>query len=203
MKRLVEKGKVRYLALSEAGPQTIRRAYKVHPISALETEYSLWSREVEREILPTAASSALATCLCAAPDAGFSTATIKTLDVLLPKTAGAITRVSSGKSDAKRGPAAATRGYCRRHKATPAQVALAWVLAQGRTSSDSRHQAAQLSRAERAAAAVSLATSEVAQLAQAFPWAQPQARVIRRNRWDRSASDASAVRRDSYRGGGK
>ena len=53
MKRLVEQGKVRYLALSEAGPQTIRRAHQVHPIAAVETEYSLWSRDVENHILPT------------------------------------------------------------------------------------------------------------------------------------------------------
>src|SRR5574340_971351 len=47
MKRLVEQGKVRYLALSEAGPETIRRANRIHPIAAVETEYSLWSRDVE------------------------------------------------------------------------------------------------------------------------------------------------------------
>jgi aryl-alcohol dehydrogenase-like predicted oxidoreductase len=53
MKELVEAGKVRYLGLSEAAPETIRRAHKVHPISALQTEYSMWSRDVEDEILPT------------------------------------------------------------------------------------------------------------------------------------------------------
>src|SRR5436189_4140643 len=52
MARLVEQGKVRYLGLCEAGAATIRRAHKVHPIAALETEYSLWRRDVEREILP-------------------------------------------------------------------------------------------------------------------------------------------------------
>jgi len=52
MARLVEQGKVRYLGLSEAAPQTLRRAHKVHPISALQTEYSLWSRDAEAEILP-------------------------------------------------------------------------------------------------------------------------------------------------------
>jgi aryl-alcohol dehydrogenase-like predicted oxidoreductase len=51
MSRLVEEGKVRYLGLSEAGPETIRRAYKVHKITALQTEYSLWTRDVEKEIL--------------------------------------------------------------------------------------------------------------------------------------------------------
>lgn len=52
MAKLVAQGKVRYLGLSEAGPQTIRRAHKVHPITALQTEYSLWSRDAEAEILP-------------------------------------------------------------------------------------------------------------------------------------------------------
>ncbi|MDP8925868.1 MAG: aldo/keto reductase [Actinomycetota bacterium] len=53
MKQLVEAGKVRFLGISEAAPETIRRAHEVHPISALQTEYSLWSRDVEDEILPT------------------------------------------------------------------------------------------------------------------------------------------------------
>ncbi len=52
MAKLVKQGKVRYLGLSEAGPQTVRRAHKVHPITALQTEYSLWSRDAEAEILP-------------------------------------------------------------------------------------------------------------------------------------------------------
>ncbi len=53
MAELVQEGKVRFLGLSEAGPQTIRRAHAVHPIAALQTEYSLWSREPEDEIIPT------------------------------------------------------------------------------------------------------------------------------------------------------
>jgi aryl-alcohol dehydrogenase-like predicted oxidoreductase len=53
MKELVESGKVRYLGISEAAPETIRRAHEIHPITALQTEYSLWSRDVEDEILPT------------------------------------------------------------------------------------------------------------------------------------------------------
>ena len=53
MAELVKEGKVRYLGLSEASPRTIERAHKVHPITALQTEYSLWTRDVEDEILPT------------------------------------------------------------------------------------------------------------------------------------------------------
>src|ERR671929_2417403 len=53
MKELVDAGKVRYLGLSEAGPDTIRRAHAVHPISALQSEYSLWSRDIEDGVIPT------------------------------------------------------------------------------------------------------------------------------------------------------
>ena len=56
MAELVKAGKVKYLGLSEAAPETIRRAHRVHPITALQSEYSLWERHVEREILPTSAS---------------------------------------------------------------------------------------------------------------------------------------------------
>src|SRR4029450_6359524 len=52
MLRLKEQGKIRYLGISEAGPNTIRRAHKVHPMAALQTEYSLWTRDVEQEVLP-------------------------------------------------------------------------------------------------------------------------------------------------------
>ena len=62
MAELVKAGKVKYLGLSEASPATIRRAHKVHPITALQTEYSLWERHVEQEILPRCASSASDSC---------------------------------------------------------------------------------------------------------------------------------------------
>ena len=171
MKRLVEKGKVRYLALSEAGPQTIRRAYKVHPISALETEYSLWSREVEREILPTCRELGIGYMAYAPLGRGFLTATIKTLDVLLPK--------DRRRDHPRFHPENLMRNVdllrplediAAAHKATPAQVALAWVLAQGEDivpiPGTKRRSFLEQNAA---AAAVSLATSEVAQLAQAFP----------------------------------
>ena len=85
MKKLVEQGKVRYLALSEAGPQTIRRAHRVHPITALETEYSLWSRDVEHEILATCRELGIGYMAYSPLGRGFLTATIKNLDALLPK----------------------------------------------------------------------------------------------------------------------
>ena len=85
MKKLVEQGKVRYLALSEAGPQTIRRAHEVHPIATVETEYSLWSRDVENDVLPACRELGIAFMAYAPLGRGFLTATMKTLDALLPK----------------------------------------------------------------------------------------------------------------------
>src|SRR3989304_1009923 len=85
MTRLIEQGKVRYLALSEAGPQTVRRAHSVHPISALETEYSLWSRDVEQDVLPACRELGIGFMAYAPLGRGFLTATMKTLDALLPK----------------------------------------------------------------------------------------------------------------------
>ena len=71
MGELVRAGKVRYLGLSEAAPATLRRAAKAHPITALQTEYSLWTRDVEAEILRTAGNWGLALCLTARWAAAF------------------------------------------------------------------------------------------------------------------------------------
>ena len=82
MVRLKEQGKIRHLGLSEAAPSTIRRAHKVHPIAALQTEYSLWSRDVEREILPTCRELGIGFVAYSPLGRGFLSATIKTLDGL-------------------------------------------------------------------------------------------------------------------------
>jgi aryl-alcohol dehydrogenase-like predicted oxidoreductase len=132
MKRLVEQGKVRYLQLSEAGPDTIRRANRVHPIAALETEYSLWSRDVEKDILPVCRELGITFMAYAPLGRGFLTATMKTLDALLPtdrrrdhprfhveninKNSNLLTSIED---------------IARARNATPAQIALAWLLAQG------------------------------------------------------------------------
>ena len=132
MKRLVEQGKVRYLQLSEAGPQTIGRAHKVHPIVAVETEYSLWSRDVENEILPACRELGIGFMAYAPLGRGFLTATMKTLDALLPKdrrrdhprfAADNIARNARLLEPLEKIAAAKKR--------TPAQIALAWLLALG------------------------------------------------------------------------
>lgn len=82
MKRLVEQGKVRYLGLSEAGAETIQRAHRVHPITALETEYSLWSRNVEGDILATCRILGIALMAYSPLGRGFLTGTIKSANAL-------------------------------------------------------------------------------------------------------------------------
>jgi len=132
MQKLVEQGKVRYLALSEAGPQTIRRAHSVHPIAALETEYSLWSRDVETEVLPVCRELGIGFMAYAPLGRGFLTATIKSLDALLPKDR----RRDHPRFDAENLKRNAEllqplETIAAAKKCAPAQVALAWLLAQG------------------------------------------------------------------------
>ena len=132
MKRLVEQGKVRYLQLSEAGPETLRRASKVHPIVALETEYSLWSRDVENDILPTCRELGISFMPYAPLGRGFLTATMKTLDALLPSDRRrdhprfAAENINKNSNLLRPIEDIAASRHC-----TPAQVALAWLLAQG------------------------------------------------------------------------
>ncbi len=82
MAELVEQGKVRYLGLSEAAPATIRRAHAVHPISALQTEYSIWSRDPEAEILPTLRELGIGFVPYSPLGRGFLTGTVRSLDDL-------------------------------------------------------------------------------------------------------------------------
>jgi aryl-alcohol dehydrogenase-like predicted oxidoreductase len=133
MKRLVEQGKVRYLQLSEAGAQTIRRAHKVHPITAVETEYSLWSRDVEKDIVPACRELGIGFMAYAPLGRGFLTATMKTLDALLPKDRRRDHprfNPDNIKKNAELLKPIETIAAAK--KCTPAQVALAWLLAQGR-----------------------------------------------------------------------
>ena len=171
MKRLVEAGKVRYLALSEAGSQTIRRAQKVHPIIAVETEYSLWSRDVEQEVLPTCRELGIGYLAYAPLGRGFLTATIKSVDVLLPK--------DRRRDQPRFNPdnlrhnamlLAPLEKIAAERKCTPAQVALAWLQAQGNDIvpiPGTKHR----SYLEQNVAAldIQLSSEELATLAGAFP----------------------------------
>jgi aryl-alcohol dehydrogenase-like predicted oxidoreductase len=132
MKRLVEQGKVRYLALSEAGPQTIRRAQKVHPIVALETEYSLWSRDTENSVLPTCRELGIGYMAYSPLGRGFLTAAIKNMDTLLPKDRRHDhPRFNPDNFRRNVELLAPIEQIATERKCTPAQVALAWLHAQG------------------------------------------------------------------------
>jgi len=132
MARLIEEGKVRYLGLSEAAPTTIERAHRVHPITALQTEYSLWSREPEAEILPLCRRLGIAFVAYSPLGRGFLTGAFKSPDDFAADDWRRIGPRFQGENFrrnlalvAKVKQIAAAAGI------QPSQLALAWVLAQG------------------------------------------------------------------------
>jgi aryl-alcohol dehydrogenase-like predicted oxidoreductase len=171
---LVQEGKVRYIGLSEAGPETLRRANAVHQVTALQTEYSLWSLEPAQEILPTCRELGIGFVAYSPLGRGFLTGAIKSVDDLddddfrrnLPRFQGErfarnldlVARIEELAAD---------------KAVTPAQLALAWVLAQGEdivpipgTRSSARLE-------ENAGAAeVELTDTELREIAEALPPAE-------------------------------
>jgi aryl-alcohol dehydrogenase-like predicted oxidoreductase len=132
MSRLVEQGKVRHLVLSEAGPETLRRACRVHPIAVLETEYSLWSRNAEKDVLPACRELGVAFMAYAPLGRGFLSGAIKTLDALLPKDRRRDHPRFKPENIAKNVELLRPiEAIAAAHRCTTAQVAIAWVLAQG------------------------------------------------------------------------
>ncbi len=132
MAELVREGKVRYLGLSEAAPQTIRRAHAVHPITALQTEYSLWSRDPEDEILPTVRELGIGFVPYSPLGRGFLTGQIKTPEDLAPDDARRNHPRFQGEAFQKNlDLVAEVEAIARDKGCTPAQLALAWVLHQG------------------------------------------------------------------------
>jgi aryl-alcohol dehydrogenase-like predicted oxidoreductase len=133
MAELVKAGKVRYLGLSEASPATIRRAHKVHPITALQTEYSLWERHVEDEILPTVRELGIGFVPYSPLGRGFLTGKIKDTSKLDAKDfrATRYPRFSGEAFDKNILLVERLEAIAQRKGATPSQLALAWVLAQG------------------------------------------------------------------------
>src|SRR4029077_8239565 len=133
MAELVKAGKVKYLGLSEAAPNTIRRAHKVHPITALQTEYSLWERHAEKEIIPTLRELGIGFVPYSPLGAGFLTGAITKLSDPRAKDwrQQRYTRFSSENVDKNQELLASVRKIADGKHVTPGQLALAWVLAKG------------------------------------------------------------------------
>jgi len=132
MADLVREGKVRHLGLSEAGPQTIRRAHAVHPITALQTEYSLWSRDPEGEILDTVRALGIGFVPYSPLGRGFLTGQIKSVEDLDPDDYRRHAPRFQGENFARNLELVReVEAMAREKGCTPAQLALAWVLAQG------------------------------------------------------------------------
>src|SRR4051812_43344593 len=132
MGELVDAGKVRHLGLSEARPETIRRAHAVYPITALQTEYSLWSREPETEILPTVRELGIGFVAYAPLGRGFLTGSITSVDDLAPDDFRRSDPRFQGEN-LRRNLAIGgrVREVAANRDATPGQVALAWLLTRG------------------------------------------------------------------------
>jgi aryl-alcohol dehydrogenase-like predicted oxidoreductase len=132
MSELVEAGKVRYLGLSEAGPQTIRRAHEVHPISALQSEYSLFTRDPEDEILPTLRELGIGFVPYSPLGRGFLSGAWRSMEDLPEDDtrAGRFPRFSEENFRQNLELADRVRELAAEKDATPGQLALAWLLAQ-------------------------------------------------------------------------
>ncbi|QOR76785.1 MAG: aldo/keto reductase [Thermoflavifilum sp.] len=131
VKELIQEGKVRYFGLSEAGVNTIRRAHAVQPVSALQSEYSLWWREPEREIIPTLEELDIGFVPFSPLGKGFLTGAIKADTPLDPNDfRNTIPRFKEENRKANLALVALLEQIAREKQATPAQIALSWLLAQ-------------------------------------------------------------------------
>jgi len=132
MARLVEQGKVRYLGLCEAGPETVRRAHRVHPLSALQTEYSLWTRDLEQQMIPFLRELGIGLVPYCPLGRGFLTGSIQAPDDMGAKDRRhEHPRFQGDNFTRNLGLLGPLREIAQAHKASMAQVALSWILAQG------------------------------------------------------------------------
>ncbi len=171
MAELVRAGKVRFLGLSEAAPATIRRAHAVHPISALQTEYSLWSRDPEDEILPTVRSLGIGYVAYSPLGRGFLTGRFQRLEDLPASDYRRNSPRFQGENFQKNLQLVERiREIAREKGVKPAQLALAWVLHQGKDIVPIPGTGTRAHLEENvAAAAVALTKSELARIDAAAP----------------------------------
>ena len=132
MAELVAAGKVRYIGLSEAAPETIRRAHAVHPITAVQVEYSLWTRDPEAELLPTLRELGIGLVAYSPLGRGFLAGRFRNVDELAPGDWRRTNPRFQGENFARNLRLAdQVRALAAEKGCTPSQLALAWVLAQG------------------------------------------------------------------------
>ena len=128
---LIREGKVKHFGLSEAGVQTIRRAHAVQPVAALQSEYSLWWREPEQEVLPTLTELGIGFVPFSPLGRGFLTGTIDEKTTFAPNDIrSTVPRFMDENRKANLGFVDWLKTFAERKQATPAQIALAWLLAQ-------------------------------------------------------------------------
>jgi aryl-alcohol dehydrogenase-like predicted oxidoreductase len=131
MAELVQAGKVRFLGLSEASAETIRRAHAVHPITAVQSEYSLWSRDIEDEVIPVLRELGIGLVPYSPLGRGFLSGTIRSIDDLDPDDFRRMSPRFQGDNFAKNLEVVdRIEALAREKDVTPGQLALAWVLAQ-------------------------------------------------------------------------
>ena len=171
MARLVEQGKVRYLGLSEASIETLRRAHAEHPMTALQTEYSLWSRDVEESILPTCRELGIGFLAYSPLGRGFLTGRIDSLDRLEEKDRRRDhPRFDAGNLARNQALLEPIRALADAKGCSPAQIALAWLLAKGNDIvpiPGTKHR--EYLEANAAAVEIALTDDEVGALDQAIP----------------------------------
>jgi aryl-alcohol dehydrogenase-like predicted oxidoreductase len=132
MARLIEDGKVRFLGMSEASPATLRRASSIHPIAALQTEFSLWSRDPEDEVLPACRELGIGFVAYSPLGRGFLTGRIRSVEDLAPDDYRRTSPRFQGENFQRNlDLVGRVRQLAKERGCTPAQLALRWVLAQG------------------------------------------------------------------------
>lgn len=132
LKKLVEEGKIKYIGLSEAGPETIRRAHAVHPITAVQLEWSLWTRDAEDEVIPTCRELGIGIVPFAPLGTGFFASGVKLMDNIADNDYRKILpRIQGENFDHNKAIIERISEIAQRKGCTLAQLALAWVLHQG------------------------------------------------------------------------
>jgi aryl-alcohol dehydrogenase-like predicted oxidoreductase len=130
MVKLKTQGKIRHLGISEAGANTIRRAHKVHPLAALQTEYSLWTRDVEPELLPLAHELGIGFVAYSPLGRGFLTGTVGDADALPQNDARrGMPRFQGSNAQQNQKLVDALKELAAKERCTPAQLCIAWLLA--------------------------------------------------------------------------